>query len=161
MPPAPNDTNKEAPRRISRLPKVAATYSPRSVVPLIGKSGLRLEGHMLRSYSLLTPQCSTIGDAVSLSALSAPSLSLRPLSLCALSLPCALAPLRSAVSRLCPLQSLSRARAPQARTAHTPHGSLRAHTAPHSATPPPMRHTYQHQNLPIPPDYIKYMVSLK
>ena len=38
MPPAPNDTNKEAPRRISRLPKVAATYSP-------------------------TTQCSTIGDA--------------------------------------------------------------------------------------------------
>ncbi|MBQ6977791.1 MAG: hypothetical protein IJQ18_04090 [Paludibacteraceae bacterium] len=81
-------------------------------------------------------------------------------ALCPLS--AALAPLRSAVSRLCPLRSLSRAlsRAPQARTAHTPHGSLRAHTAPHSATPPPMRHTYHSQNLPIPPDYIKDMVSL-
>ena len=45
-----------------RLPKVAAT---RSVVPLIGKSGLRLEGHVLRSYSLLTTQRSPIGDAVS------------------------------------------------------------------------------------------------
>ena len=123
---------------------MAATYSPRSVVPLIGKSGLRLEGHMLRSYSLLTPQCSTIGDAVSLSALSAPSLSLRPLSLCALSLPCALASLcpvpsplsaplspasarsaRSASLRSAALRSLSRARAPQARTAHTPHGAHR------------------------------------
>ena len=83
-------TKKEALRRISRLLKVAATYSP-------------------------TTQCSTIGDAVSL-----------PLSLSA---------------ALAPLRSLSRARAPQARTAHTPHGSLRAHTAPHSATPPPMRHT--------------------
>ena len=62
-----------------------------------------------------TTQCSTIGDAVSL-----------PLSLSA-----ALAPLRSAALRS--LRSLSRA--------HTPHGSLRAHTAPHSATPPPMRHT--------------------
>ena len=35
-----------------------------------------------------------------------------------------------------------------------------AHTAPHSATPPPMRHTNQPQNLPIPPDCIKDMVSL-
>ena len=47
-----------------------------------------------------TTQCSTIGDAVSLP--------------CALS--AARAPLRSAA-----LRSLSRARAPQARTAHTPH----------------------------------------
>ena len=71
-------------------------------------------------------------------------------ALCPLS--AALAPLRSAVSRLCPLRSLSRAlsRAPQARTAHTPHGSLRAHTAPHSATPPPMRHTQGRQTQVIP-----------
>ena len=88
-----------------------------------------------------TTQCSTIGDAVSLCCP-------RPSPLrCLPPLP---AP---------PLSALSRARAPQARTAHTPHGSLREHTAPHSATPPPMRHTYHSQNLPIPPDYIKDMVS--
>ena len=68
------DANKEAGVLRHRLLKVAATYSP-------------------------TTQCSTIGDAVSLS------------------LPCALAPLRSAVSRLCPL-SLPR---PRAAGAHSPH----------------------------------------
>ena len=82
-----------------------------------GKDSLKVAA----TYSPTTR--STIGDAVSLSA--------------------ALAPLRSAVSRLCPLRSLSRARAlsraPQARTAHTPHGSLRA---PQARTPPPApRHT--------------------
>ena len=53
------------------------------------------------------------------------------------SLPCALAPLRSAVSpsaRSAALRSLSRARAP--------HG---AHRRPPRATPPPMRHTYPPQ----------------
>ena len=53
-----------------------------------------------------TMQCSTIGDAVSLPcALSAA----RPLS----------APLSPASARSASLRSLSRARAPQARTAHT------------------------------------------
>ena len=73
------DAKKEALRRISRLLKVAATYSP-------------------------TTQCSTIGDAVS-RCCPRPSAS-----------PLCRAPLRSA---------LSRARAPQARTAHTPHGAHR------------------------------------
>ena len=45
-------------------------------------------------------------------------------------------------------------------SAKEPTASQLAHTAPHSATPPPMRHTYQPQNLPIPPDSIKDMVSL-
>jgi len=62
---------------------------------------------MLRSYSLLTPQCSTIGDAE--------------------------------LNDPLPTPALSPARAPQARTAHTPHGSLRA---PQARTPPPApRHT--------------------
>ena len=56
---------KESPGISPRSLESGGYLSPRSVVPLIGKSGLRLEGHMLRSYSLLTPQCSTIGDAVS------------------------------------------------------------------------------------------------
>ena len=63
------------------------------------------------------------------------------LSLCPVPSPLS-APLSPASARSASLRSLSRARAPQARTAYTPHGSLRAHTAPHSATPPPMRHTY-------------------
>ena len=73
----------------------------------LSKLRLSQSGGYLLSHNI--PQCSTIGDAVSLSALS---------------LPCALAPLRSAS-----LRSLSRARAlsraPQARTAHTPHGAHR------------------------------------
>ena len=84
--------------------------SPRSVVPLIGKSGLRIEGHMLRSYSLLTPQCSTIGDAVSLP--------------CALS--AALAPLRCLLPLPAPpLSALSPA----------PARRRRAHRRPPRATP--------------------------
>ena len=55
------------------------------------------------------------------------------------------------------LSALSPAPARRRRAQPTPR---MAHTAPHSATPPPMRHTYHPQNLPIPPDYIKDMVSL-
>ena len=102
-------TKKEPPRRISEVLKVAATSSPtifRSAVP-----------------SAMLSLC--------------PVLSLLPAPLSA---PLSPAPLRAAVARLCPLRSLSRARAlaraPQARTAHTPHGSLRAHTA---ARPAPHR----------------------
>ena len=79
-----------------------------------------------------TTQCSTIGDAVSRCC---PRPSASPLS----------APLSPAPAR-------------RRRAQPTPR---MAHTAPHSATPPPMRHTYHPQNLPIPPDYIKDMVSLK
>ena len=103
-------------------------------------------GGYLLSHNI--PQCSTIGDAVSLCCP-------RPSA----------APLRSAVSRLCPLRSLSRARAlsraPQARTAHTPHGSLRAHTAPHSATPPPMRHTRGGKRRLFLPGQKRYGLSQK
>ena len=72
----------------------------------------------------------------------------------------------SAMLSLCPVLSLlpaplsaplSPAPAHRRRAQPTPR---MAHTAPHSATPPPMRHTYHPQNLPIPPDYIKDMVSL-
>ena len=72
----------------------------------------------------------------------------------------------SAMLSLCPVLSLlpaplsaplSPAPARRRRAQPTPR---MAHTAPHSATPPPMRHTYPPKNLPIPPDYIKDMVSL-
>ena len=43
-------TKKEPPRRISEVLKVAAT---RSVLPLIGRSGLRLRGHASLLYSAL------------------------------------------------------------------------------------------------------------
>ena len=59
----------------------------------LSKLRLSQSGGYLLSHNI--PQCSTIGDAVSL--------------------PCAPVSLRS----------LSRARAPQARTAHTPHGAHR------------------------------------
>ena len=72
----------------------------------------------------------------------------------------------SAMLSLCPVHSLLPAplsaplsTAPERRRRAQPTPRM-AHTAPHSATPPPMRHTYQPQNLPIPPDSIKDMVSL-
>ena len=74
-------------------------------------------GGYLLSHNI--PQCSTIGDAVSLP--------------CALS--AALAPLRSAALRSLPRQ----------RAAHTPHGSLRAHTA---ARPAPLMYFSQPNDHP-------------
>ena len=75
---------------------------------------------------------------------------------------------RCCLSALCPLSAalaslrpLSRARAPQARTAHTPHGSLSAHTAPHSATPPPMRHTRGGKRRLFLPGQKRYGLSQK
>ena len=57
---------------------------------------------------------------------------------------------------LCPVHSLLPAplsaplsTAPERRRRAQPTPRM-AHTAPHSATPPPMRHTYHPKNLPIP-----------
>ena len=95
--------------------------SPRSVVPLIGKSGLRLEGHMLRSYSLLTPQRSTIGDAVSL--------------------PCALSLLPSPLSApLSPASARSALSLARRRRAHR--RPPRASDAFFSTQRPPLTHDY-------------------
>ncbi len=112
-PEARSDTNKEpSGNKSSVSPKVAATYSP-------------------------TTQCSTIGDAELNDPVPSPLSALSPASA------------RSAVSRLCPLRSLqplsaqlfsalSPAPARRRRAQPTPR---MAHTAPHSATPPPMRQT--------------------
>ena len=58
-------------------------------------------------------------------------------------------------------RALALSRAPQARTAHTPHDSLRAHTAPHSATPPPMRQTRGGKRRLFLPGQKRYGLSQK
>ena len=115
----------------------------------------RDESRGFRKWRLPTlPQRSAVPSAML-------SLSLRPLSaLCPRPSPLrCLPPLPAPLS----LRSLSRAlsRAPQARTAHTPHGSLRAHTAPHSATQPPMRHTRGGKRRLFLPGQKRYGLSQK
>ena len=131
--------NKRARGFLLELSKVAATYSP-------------------------TMQCSTIGDAVSLPLCSLCALSLRPLSaLCPrpsplrclppLPAPLSPAPLRSALSPA-PAPSPARRR----RAQPTPR---MAHTAPHSATPPPMRHTRGGKRRLFLPGQKRYGLSQK
>ena len=94
-----------------------------------------------------------ISEVLKVAATSSPTIFCSAVPSAMLSLAAALAPLRSAVSRLCPLRSLSRARAPQARTAHTPHG---AHRRPPRASDA----FFSTQRPPLTHDYIKSMVSL-
>ena len=100
-----------------------------------------------------------ISKVLKLAATSSPTISRSAVPSAMLSLCPVLSLLPSPLSApLSPASARSASPARRRRAQPTPR---MAHTAPHSATPPPMRHTYPPKNLPIPPDYIKDMVSLK
>ena len=120
-------TKKEPPRRISEVLKVAAT---RSVLPLIGRSGLRLEGHA----SLLFNKEFYVRATVRATRTRAAHLLLRtspgPSRCASIASPAQRSAVPSAMLSLCPVPSPLRCS-----PAPSPARRRRAHRRPPRATP--------------------------